>query len=127
MGFNFKDILCISKVTDIIDKAVTDKDAKNQIMGELEKVNLETEIKLQELFNQRMGTKLERCISVLFPFIGFIFGLYLLSNLVMYWIAFYKGIEPNYIVVTKELYQVIIVYLAGFFGKRAVDGYVGNK
>lgn len=126
MGFSFKSLFGMDKIVDIVDKAVVDKDAKNQIMGEIEKLELESDIKLQELLNQRMGTKLERCVSIVFPFIGFIFGLYLLSNLLSFWIGIYRGIEPTYVPLSKEMYQVVITYLVGFFGKRSVDSFKGK-
>lgn len=118
-----KNILGINKVVDIVDKVVVDKDKKEEIMAELDKMNMEADIKLQELLNARMGTKLEKCISTLFPAVGFVFVLYLLSNLIMYWICFFRGTEPKYIEVAKELFQVMMIYLSGFFAKRTIDGY----
>lgn len=114
------------KVGDIVDKTVEDKDKKNELQVEIAKLQAETEVKIQTLINGRMGTMLEKCISLVFPMIGALFSLYLLSNLVMYWIIFWTGEDHAYLYVDEKMYQIIGIYLAGFFGSSAV-GKFANK
>lgn len=114
------------KVGEIIDKSIEDKDKKNELNAELIKLEAETELKMHTLINGRMGTMLEKCISLVFPMIGILFSLYLLSNLVMYWIIFFTGKQHTYLYVDEKMYQIIGIYLAGFFSSSAVGKFV-NK
>lgn len=114
------------KVGEIIDKSIEDKDKKNELNAELIKLEIETELKMHTLINGRMGTMLEKCISLVFPMIGILFSLYLLSNLVMYWIIFFTGKQHTYLYVDEKMYQIIGIYLAGFFSSSAVGKFV-NK
>lgn len=115
------------KIGDIVDKTVEDKDKKNELKVELAKLEAETEVKMQTLINGRMGTMLEKCISLVFPMIGAIFSLYLLSNLIMYWIMFFTGEVHTYIYVDEKMYQIIGIYLAGFFGSSAVGKFTNRN
>ena len=114
------------KIGDIVDKSIEDKDKKNELNAELIKLETETEVKMHTLINGRMGTMLERCISLVFPMIGALFSLYLFSNLVMYWVIFFTGRQNTYLHVDEKMYQIIGIYLAGFFGSSAV-GKFANK
>lgn len=114
------------KVGDIVDKSIEDKDKKNEIHMELAKLEAETEVRIQTLVNGRMGTMLEKCISLVFPMIGALFSLYLLSNLVIYWVIVFTGNDYSYLYVDEKMYQIISIYLAGFFGSSAV-GKFANK
>lgn len=115
------------KIGDIVDKSIEDKDKKNELNAELIKLETETEVKIHTLINGRMGTMLERCISLVFPMIGALFSLYLLSNLVMYWIIFFTGKQHTYLYVDEKMYQIIGIYLAGFFGSSAVGKFVNKN
>lgn len=127
MGFSIKNLLGLNKVVDVVDKMVVDKDAKNQIMAEIEKMGIEAELQLQEIVNKRMGTMLEKCMSVVFPMMGFVFSTYLLSNLVAYWRCFDKTNGYLPLVVDDKFYSVILSYIVGFFGNRSVKEVFKNK
>lgn len=122
-----KKIFGLDKVFDVVDKVVTDKDEKNKLLFELQKIEIESNVKLNELINARMGTLLEKCISLVFPIIGFVFAAYLISNLVMHIILFWRGETTELLVIDKELFQVIMIYLTGFFGKGAIKTWKGGE
>ncbi len=108
-------IKIISDIISIGKSFIPDKDKQ-----------LEFEIKMKELevqdYLNKKGT-MENAITCIFPFIGFIFCLYLLSNLIGLWYSFITSKPAFNFPLDTNLYQVIQIYLAGFFGKRAVDSW----
>lgn len=115
------------KVGDIVDKTVEDKDKRNELNVELAKLQAETEVKIQTIINGRMGTMLEKCISIVFPMIAFIFGLSILSNLLMFWINFWTKSDNPFLYIDDRLFQIIMVYIGGFFGSSAVGKYANRN
>lgn len=115
------------KVGDIVEKTVEDKDKKNELSIELSKLETETNLKIQELVNGRMGTTLEKCISFVFPMVGFMFSLYLFSNLIAYWVGLISGKAIPMLEIDERLYSVMLSYIVGFFGNKSVKDVFRNK
>lgn len=112
-------IKIISDIIDIGKKFIPDIDKQ-----------LEFELKMKELEVQDYLNKkgvMEKAITCIFPFIGLIFCLYLASNLIGLWCSFITGKSAFNFPMDRDLYNVIQIYLAGFFGKRAVDSWKGDK
>lgn len=122
-----KKIFNFDKIIDIAEKSITDKDEKNKLISELNKIELESDIKIQELVNGRLGSFLEKCVSIVFPLVGFIFSFTLLTNIILHIILFYKGQTTSLIEIDKELYTVMLSYIVGFFGNRSVKEFTKNK
>lgn len=115
----FKAGKVLSDIIDIGKKFIPDKQQQ-----------LEFELKMRELEVKDYANKkgpMENAISCIFPFIGFIFALYVLSNLIGLWYGFVTGKPPVTFPIDKGLYDVIMIYLGGFFGKRTIESYKGEK
>ncbi len=109
-------------LSDIIDIG------KNFILDDKQK--LEFELKMRQLDIEDYANKkgvLENAVSCIFPLIGTTFVLYLLSNLIGLWYSFITGKPTFNFPIEDGLYNVIMIYLGGFFGKRTIDSYKGGK
>lgn len=105
----------ISDIIDIGKKFIPD-----------DKQKLEFELKMKQLEVEDYANKkgvFENAISCLFPLVGFTFVLYLLSNLIGLWYSFITGKSAFNFPIDDDLYNVIMIYLGGFFGKRTIDSY----
>lgn len=111
-------IKIISDIIDIGKKFIPDTDKQ-----------LEFELKMKELEIQDYINKkgvMEKAITCIFPFIGLIFCLYLLSNLMGLWYSYLTGKPSFNFPMDTDLYNVMKIYLFGFFGKRSIDS-LGKK
>lgn len=106
----------VNSVLGIINKFIPDK--SNQLQAELELTKLEVED-----YTNKKGSHLEKVVTMVFPTIAFTFCAYLISNLIGMWIGFIFKIESPIFPVDEDLYKIIMIYLAGFFGNRSVKSW----
>lgn len=81
---------------------------------------------MQKLMNEKATTPLGKCISITFPIIAFVFSLTLFANIFIHIFKFWKGETTELIPVSKEMYQVIMIYLTGYFSSSTVGKWKGG-
>ncbi|MGL5570794.1 hypothetical protein [Cetobacterium sp.] len=113
-------MIIVDEALKIINKFIPDKNTQNQMEIELKKLEVED-------FNNKRGTSLEKAISMVFPLIAFIFCGFLISNLLGMWIGFIFKTESPIFPIDDRMYQIIMVYLTGFFGNRSIKSWRGDK
>ncbi|MGL4308190.1 MAG: hypothetical protein ACRCRV_04800 [Cetobacterium sp.] len=113
-------MIIVNEALKIINKFIPDKENVNQIELEFKKLEVED-------FSNKRGTSLEKAVSMVFPTIAFIFCAFLISNLIGMWIGFIFKTESPIFPIDDRMYQIIMVYLGGFFGNRTVKSWRGEK
>ena len=113
-------MIIVDEALKIINKFIPDKENVNQIELEFKKLEVED-------FSNKRGTSLEKAVSMVFPTIAFIFCAFLISNLIGMWIGFIFKTESPIFPIDDRMYQIIMVYLGGFFGNRTVKSWRGDK
>ena len=113
-------MIIVDEALKIINKFIPDKENVNQIELEFKKLEVED-------FSNKRGTSLEKAVSMVFPLIAFIFCAFLISNLLGMWIGFIFKTESPIFPIDDRMYQIIMVYLGGFFGNRTVKSWRGEK
>ena len=113
-------MIIVEEALKIINKFIPDKENVNQIELEFKKLEVED-------FSNKRGTSLEKAVSMVFPTIAFIFCAFLISNLIGMWIGFIFKTESPIFPIDDRMYQIIMVYLGGFFGNRTVKSWRGEK
>ena len=113
-------MIIVDEALKIINKFIPDKENVNQIELEFKKLEVED-------FSNKRGTSLEKAVSMVFPLIAFIFCAFLISNLIGMWIGFIFKTESPIFPIDDRMYQIIMVYLGGFFGNRTVKSWRGEK
>lgn len=109
-----------NKVFGIADKVIIDKDKKNELDTALKELEMTTNLEFQKILNDRANTPLGKCISMVFPMVAFAFVLTLVSNVFMHLWKFFHGETNELIPIASEMYQVMMIYLAGYFGSSTV-------
>ena len=113
-------MIIVDEALKIINKFIPDKENANQIALELKK------LEVQDYSNKR-GSALEKAVSMVFPTIAFIFCAFLISNLLGMWIGFIFKTESPIFPIDDKMYQIIMVYLTGFFGNRSIKSWKGEN
>lgn len=113
-------MIIVDEALKIINKFIPDKENVNQIELEFKKLEVED-------FSNKRGTSLEKAVSMVFPTIAFIFCAFLISNLIGMWIGFIFKTESPIFPIDDRMYQIIMVYLTGFFGNRSIKSWRGDK
>lgn len=113
-------MIIVDEALKIINKFIPDKENVSQIELELKKLEVED-------FNNKRGSSLEKTVSMVFPLIAFIFCAFLVSNLLGMWIGFIFKTESPIFPMDDRMYQIIMVYLGGFFGNRSIKSWRGDK
>ena len=113
-------MIIIDEALKIINKFIPDKENANQIALEFKK------LEVQDYANKK-GSSLEKAVSMVFPLIAFIFCAFLISNLLGMWIGFIFKTESPIFPIDDRMYQIIMVYLTGFFGNRSIKSWKGNE
>lgn len=113
-------MIVIDEVLKIINKFIPDEKVQNQMEIELKKLEVED-------FNNKRGSSLEKTVSMVFPLIAFIFCAFLISNLLGMWIGFIFKTQSPIFPMDDRMYQIIMVYLGGFFGNRSIKSWRGDK
>ena len=113
-------MIIVDEALKIINKFIPDKENVNKIELEFKKLEVED-------FSNKRGTSLEKAVSMVFPTIAFIFCAFLISNLIGMWIGFIFKTESPIFPIDDRMYQIIMVYLGGFFGNRTVKSWRGEK
>lgn len=113
-------MIIVDEALKIINKFIPDKENVNKIELEFKKLEVED-------FSNKRGTSLEKAVSMVFPTIAFIFCAFLISNLIGMWIGFIFKTESPIFPIDDRMYQIIMVYLTGFFGNRSIKSWRGEK
>lgn len=113
-------MIIVDEALKIINKFIPDKNTQSQMEIELKKLEVED-------FSNKRGSSLEKAVSMVFPTIAFIFCGFLISNLIGMWIGFIFKTESPIFPIDDRMYQIIMVYLGGFFGNRTVKSWRGEK
>lgn len=112
--------MLIDEALKLVNKFIPDKESQAQFEIEMRKLEVED-------FKNKKGSSVEKAVSCLFPLVGVIFCLYLLSNLIGMWRGFFNGGEAYLFPMDEDLYRVMFIYITGFFGKRTVEGWKKEK